>query len=700
MLALVLLGTYAGGLAMRRIVLYAQAETISPDMPFTLESALHYRRAKMLYDRGQLPLVDEAIQYPEGIRIREIDAIASEPVQAFLARFFPEAIPFADRIRWIEAGWFCLSLPLLVLMMRAWTGSWLAGVITATLYAVSLASVLRTTGQEISRENFSFPWLIAAYGCAACYFKAVDPVRRWGWGLGAAMGIALALMSWDMMQYVIGVMALGVGLHVLIRGEHHDRRLLSLYALGVAAIFLTGLFHPYYRYHGLAFSPLMVWMTSIGAAAWFFAARGRRRARASAAPTDRLTLSAGASLANAPDAGRTVRGIINGPRLIPALILFGPLLVMLTIGMTGAYGSSYGHFAELLAAKIRFLNVKPSDPSLLTYYQRIMWVPSLHSATWALTKWLFPFSVALSCLVALVAWFDSFKRPDPLIHHWLLLFGLSLAAYVLFVRFHVFVALAASVWCGWAYGRVHRAGVGWRAAALMFAGWAVIAEGSHTLDQRHQMGRPNVYYDELKELAEWLREHVAPHPVLANMGVSAYIAAYGKCPIVIHPKFEDAAIRLRLHEYGDILFGADEERLRDWMDEHGVMYFVYSKGEFAAEKPEYQMRYFVNKMDPPETAPARRFEKEDDSLQFFTRLWGNRKYVVYQALSSVRELEAEALAAEANGALQAGRLVEAETLAVQALAIQRNQKTALQIMRHVGSLKEQGFPVLLDSVEP
>jgi hypothetical protein len=241
------------------------------------------------------------------------------------------------------------------------------------------------------------------------------------------------------------------------------------------------------------------------------------------------------------------------------------------------------------------------------------------------------------------------------------------------------------------YGRLKNVSIYWRAPVLLFILFNVMIEANHTYAQRGNMGRPNVYYHELKELADWLLEKISPHPVLANMGVSAYIAAYGKCPVMIHPKFEDPSIRSRLEEYGKIMFGADEKTLRDWMDDHQVEYYVYSKGEFAAEKPEYQMRYFVDMMDPLESVPARRFERDDDAMRYFTREWGNRKYVVYKALNRSDEDRAYRIAAHAHEELQAGHLEAAEVLAVEAVKIDRMQENALDVLRHVGSLRDQGF---------
>jgi len=663
-----LVAVYYSGLWIRRNVLQTQRQAIGPTLPFTLESALHYRRVKMYYDRGFLPEIDEAIQYPEGIKIREIDSISSEPIVARLAGLFPDSVPFPNRIRWIEAAWFCLSIPLMAWAIRLWTGTWIPGLAAAFLYAVSLSAVLRTTGQEISRENFAFPWLLASCVAAAGYYRSDGP-RPWIWLIGFALVSSFTLIGWDMMQYMVGLVALGVMIHALSRGRQIDKKIVHLYVALIVSIGLTGIMHPYYRFHGLLLSPLYVWLLSVGAGSWYLMHQAEEIS----------------------SANRHVWATPSGKRALLLMVL-PPLLLML-IGLTGAYGASYAHFAELLVAKIRHFNDKPADPGLMTYYQRIMWVPSLHSATWELTKWHFPFSLWLSCAFGIAAWFISRKRSDPFIRFWILVLVVSLLAFVFFVRFHVFVALAISMLAGWMCSRLACEARFSRIVIVSLVLIAGVFEATHTMRERVNMGRPNVYYQQLSDLADWLKEHVAPQPVLANMGASAYIAAYGKCPIVIHPKFEDPVIRKRLEEYGKILFGANEKDLRDWMDALGVEHFVYSKGEFSSIKPEYQMRYFVNMMNPPDHVPARRFERDDDSLHYFQRLWGNDKYVVYRILTRADEEQATEWASKAEIELAAGRLDFAEKMATQALTIDRHHERALKVLRHVGSLIEQGVNV-------
>ncbi len=79
------------------------------------------------------------------------------------------------------------------------------------------------------------------------------------------------------------------------------------------------------------------------------------------------------------------------PRLVIALIL--PLLLYWgwshTVN-TPEYASNYSHFAEVMKAKLEFFNVKPADPAKLSYDARMLWTPSMHSATWDILISFFP----------------------------------------------------------------------------------------------------------------------------------------------------------------------------------------------------------------------------------------------------------------------------------------------------------------------
>jgi hypothetical protein len=356
------------------------------------------------------------------------------------------------------------------------------------------------------------------------------------------------------------------------------------------------------------------------------------------------------------------------------------------------YQGSYDHFAELLYAKIRFLNHKPADPSLLTFDQRIMWVPALNSADVRLTRSLFPGILPLSFIAVSLAFPLVRKQSIPRLAQLVAFYIVSLITFWFFVRFQVFLALFACAVLGVWTVRAGSGWMSWAARALLLFGFLV--ETSNAVDavrRPERSGRPNVYYRELAGLADWLTEHASPEPVLANFGVSGFIAAYGKCPIVLHPKFESGALRTRVREYTEQLFKGTERSFRDWADGHGARYYVFAHGEFSKEAPELQLRYMADAMEPPDDVPARLFESNPARLTYFRHVWGNRKYAVYEMFSLAQEREATQHAIEAEKALASGNLEEARAAAEAALKIDAGHARAQRALGHVMSLEKKGY---------
>ncbi len=627
------------GFGARRAVLETQYAALGRDFPFTLESALHYRRVKIIYDTGNFPKLDKGVEFPEGVQARRIYEFGSEYVQAALVKLMPDTMSVGDRLRVVESAWFCLGIPFLALWVYGMTGRRIGGLLSALLYAVAISGVMRSTGQELSKENFALPLLLAHLAFEALGRRSGKLWQVW---ISAAL-LGGALWNWDLIQYYVLLRAVWTAWR-FARLKPVDFVRERWFALAVLAV---GVASPYYAAHGFVYSPTMLLIYGIAAGQFLPPARGWR-----------------------------VSAV-----LLPLLV--APLLIWLS-----GYAESYSHFASLLWAKIRCLNHKPADPARLSFENRIMWVPALHSATIPLTLHILPAMLPIS-LVSAVGLIRQRRRIE--IGQLYLYYFASLVTFVLFVRFHVFVAIFASALTGcWvAHALSSRGFRAWFPAIL----WSVafVVEAGNTLYKPARWGRSNVYYDELKELDAWLKKNVAPDPVLANFGVSGSIAAYGECPIILHPKFESPDIRNRVREYGEALFKGDERGFRDWADEVGAVYYVYAKGEFSEVAPELQMRYFVNALNPREDAPARLFEFHPEKLKWFRYEWGNTKYSVFKILTRADEVAADRFAALARQALEQGDLKQAEQRALESVKRNPNQAVALEVIRHAAALRDRGF---------
>lgn len=642
-----------GAIAIRRHVFAAQrALTPDGDVPFTLESALAYRRIQLAYRDGALPALDRAVGWPAGIDTRATDSSGAELALAAAARAWPGTLPLADKIRWLELVWFCtISVAGLFCLVRWAGGGWAGGAVTAAFWAVAISAVARSTGQELSHENDALPLVVWSLAFMARLWNRPRSAPLAGWLSALLMSSALCL--WDLVQYTAGLAALA---HLVpaLAGRLDRRRWLHGVLPMTTCLLAAALVNPYLRAHGFWASPVMAaWLAAAAAGCPSLSTR-RWWPRALAALAVALAVAAASSL----------------------------------------FASSYSHFGALLAAKLRFLNCRPDDPALLTFEQRILWAPALNSTSWmSVWEW-FPALLLLSALAIPVgrAALRRDKDASPfftfLASSWLV----SLLAFILFFRFHVWLALFACAIVGLAASALWpRTGFGGRLTTIVLLLAAFGIELSQPCIKPLRWGRPYTYPAEAAALMDHLRRYVAPEPVAANFGVSGAIAAYGGCPVVLHPKFETPGIRRDVEAYGTALFRGTEADFRDWMISKGATVYVHSMGEFSDVLPGLQMRYMVDALEPATNAAARLFEQRPEELQYFTPQFANIKYRVYRLKTSPSvTADADLLAARAAEAFETGRLDAASLWSAHALRLVPTHLDAATTLRHATALSSAG----------
>lgn len=686
LLAVVPAALFASGIAVRRVVLNAQYDCYGRPMPFDLESALNFRYIRMLVETGKAPALDKYVQYPQGVIVRQTYEAGAEYICAFLSKFFPASVPLDERVRWISVVWFCLGIPALFFWIWRWQDSISGAAFGAAFYAVSLAGVIRSTGQEISHENFALPLLIAHFAVGSFAERKGLSLREFVClSLLSALLLAGALMLWDLIQFFIIIWA-GLGCFRVVKGEYFKEFKYRIkWGLVLAVLVLAGFTNPYLRAHGFVYSPAILLACGV------------------------LLAMPMAARAGAGGENRIFRNIKLPYMFLRICLVLLPLCVGLCLFRK--YALAYGHFTDLIWAKIIFLNAKPSDPSLLTFAQRILWVPALNSANLLLTKTLFPVSLPLFLVSAVIFLFGRCRPIDPEIRNrkskiqnslfnprWrtdpelteLLFFGfMSLIAFVLFVRLHVFAAIAFSASIGllaaWA---ARRRNILVRVLLILILLGGVSVEAANVLRDPLRWGSGQPYLAERKELVRWLKTNAAGQPVLANFGISAFVLAYAGCPVILHPKFESAEIRKRVQEYGEMLFKSNEEQFRGWAGKYGAAFYIYSRGEFADFCPEAQMRYCVNALNPPPDAAARLFEFNPSASRWFKLLWQDRKYRVFRIITRADELTAEGMVNLARVKMKTGGFEEAQQEAEHALLYDPENKKAIDAIVEIDALRQ------------
>ena len=704
-LAVVLcVGAMVGGVAVRRTVLDAQRE-IGPDgttepLPFTLESALAYRRVMQCYRDGSLPSHDPDIEYPVGINPRANDTALAAAPYALAARQWPgSATGLEERLRWLSLMWWILSIPALFVAVKVGTrGSTAAAAMATALYAVAISSVVRSMGQELSHENDAWPFLMAHI---ACWIVAAMSAKRFRWrvvwGCVGAVCLAMALCLWDLTQYYLGAVAVFAALRALV-GRLPKREAFAFHVPLAVAVLAVAVLDPYHRAHHLILSPLVALLV--------------------ATPLTTLVHSRPAPPlhAAAPDAAPRHRTLL----IRAGLLILLPGLAALT-SLLFFRAEAYGHFFSLLMAKLRFLNQRPLDPGRLTFAQRVLWVPALNSLDFEQLLLWFPAILWPSTLVAVLAYwpraarflFDVPPPPEqsvaerisggtaapkeiflgPLTPTFVASFHLlSLITTVFFARFHIFLAATACALTAVLIRRIAVPG-GWRGVRILAAAalFAVVfyEETAQTLTQPRRWGHQNPYMKETDALIEALKQDVTPDPVLAMFGVSSSIAAYADCPILLQPKFESPAVRRNTEDFWEALFKGDEEAFVAYMRKHRMPVYVHSMGQLSNLGWELSPRYMVDALEPPDDAVVRIFESNqpEKDLKHLVPVYANRKYRIFRLRADLDDPEsppvllAEERASKGFQALADGQPAAALAYATLALRLCPDSPSAQGLMR-------------------
>ena len=321
---------------------------------FWSEFAFHYRFAKFfaahhLRDWGQLAR-DRAVQFPDTINDWAEFTVAMEVPVGVLYRWMYGAhltltlSPQAGRgdkpafhvfVVWYDCVMSSLTLFAVFFLARALWRSDAAGVLASALYATLYPSYGRTVKNLFLREDFAIPLIVFALFFTVRGLQAVGrvtdaaprEVTRPTTQILAALFWLAALSSWHLTQFVMAPLILAAVLVYLGKGETPRLPWLVLtMAVGTVAI-------PVLRAKQVYLSPSMCALYALSLAVW-----------------------------------------INGGRKKAALVFACWLAAFLCLGalLQKSYGE-YAHVYQLFFYKLRFLGVKPDDPSQLLWEARVLW---------------------------------------------------------------------------------------------------------------------------------------------------------------------------------------------------------------------------------------------------------------------------------------------------------------------------------------
>ncbi|MBE6366814.1 MAG: hypothetical protein E7052_02745 [Lentisphaerae bacterium] len=528
--------------------------------PFLVESAVMYSYINKLSDGQDIAGVDPTLPGMKHYKVSEQMSLSLEYMLGNLLKLrravygtpppgeYENSYTESRFIRYCFTLYIALAPALLYLMLRWLKLPWFWAAAGAALEIFSAAALGRYTGQDLIKGAFAWP-LLTAYLC--CYAGALSGKffqRKLLVLLTIAVSFA-AMACWDASQIVMGLLAAS-GIITAIIWNQHDRRLQMFYLATFIGMMLATLTVPYLRSHNSSFSPAVMWIVP---AAW----------AVQLLPPGRY-------------------------RRCWQILLFALLAICwLLISKLSAFGGNYSHFSELLSAKLKFFNQLPADPTLLTFDQRYLWTPELHSASWQMTRMIYPAGLrllaalwgisAIYLAVKFVKKHSVSRRQKRLlifVGQFALLTAAAFIMYIFMARFRditiLFASIALPLTLAWLQ-RCSRSKV-YLILLLTAAALAILAEwhNSRRLTRKYPEGLPQT-----AAMIKFMRQHdLSNKVILSDMQTSSYLKGYTNSSILVQPKYELPEVRQLTQDFILKLFNEPLSNFADFCAAHQVDYFL------------------------------------------------------------------------------------------------------------------------------
>lgn len=582
---------------------------------FAIESAQHYYHISLVAQGKGIPKVDKLLAWPEGFDTRT-DTNLEEYIVGTLYRILPlEHIPLSLFIRYFVRSWYCLTIFIVYLLLIVSTSSTTSGIIGASFYALSLPAIERSLGDHIQREHFA---LVIIFIHIYFFYKFLKGGNKRDILLSSLL-LFLSLVSWKLARFY--------------------------YLILFGYIFLAYLFSN--RYYLATQAPLetpsgdtISAKALTGQALGFFAAINFLGALAlpTNLRTDYFIFSLPMLLSYSLLASwgwREWRG-----KKVESLFLF----FIIAIGLFFLFPKTgqYNHVWQTTLYKIKYLGIKPTDPSLLSFEARHYWTPPYSSP--GLFRFLNEFLVLI--LLACYPVFTSLKRlfqKKITLEEGFLLYALFafFGCYLLFYKLTTFFIFFLVIFIAYLFFLAKRHFSRILILFLLFIGlsfqvyqdlsWqnSFLVKGMLKVGIRPLEFPPSGNRLALREVLSWIRENTqAKDAFLAPLSLSPQIAAYCHRPTVLHCYFE-TGIRETYQEYCQALFQKEDD-LAELCKKYKVDYLIYRADQLLRTDPLMSDRYVANQMDLDEDWAAYRLHFSPEELENFTLTYENYFYRIYR----------------------------------------------------------------------
>lgn len=581
---------------------------------FWSESALQYYFAKRVAEGGAIPPVDTRVEHPTGIRPFTDVSVFMEPICGFLYRVLRLDSPFHLFVIVFTATTSSLTIFPIFAIAYLICASEFAAFAGAAIYALNFASFSRAAG-TFEYENFSLPFIIAGLALtlwSMAKSESYEGPKKYAFAIGAAASFLLALASWHLAAILSLTFFLVAAFAYVTSGSSKGAR--ASLIITSTGILIGAALIPVLRARQLPFSLLAACLYGITLYAFLEARFLQNRARL--------------------------------PRLLCLLVCIlasAPFCQYLA-----PVGDQHSHVLSLFLSKARFLLQKPSDPAMLPFEARALWVEELKSPSLGSIVGTFVPTI-LAPLIIFALSRQSAKRgtEDAPEAGWqnqarwicigmLLLSGMSyLAIARLSVFFVVFLAIASALAIDALSIRSVKAGMILGAGLLLAeAGRAYLWTTANQPFARALNLAPDIrlirFTDQL-DLVRWIRLHSErDNAFLAPYQTSPLILAWADRPIILHPKFESSELRRRFADFLKAAFDT-EDKLAGYALKHGASYYIHQI-DVVLNTSDDGYRFQGGRLALTPESASLRMQYEPDTLSRFRLVFQNSTFRVFKVL--------------------------------------------------------------------
>lgn len=555
-----------------------------------------------------------------------------------LARFVPVMLRL----------WISLTTGFLFLLLLVLSCSCKQALFGGLLHAVAISAIARSTGQDIIRGNFAMPFIT---GFLLLLFSIYKKGSYWKYFL-LFFAAFCAFAFWDLSLGLFSYFVIFELIRYVFTGDMSYSRANAWIITSCAAV-LNALLVPFNQTYLMIMSPLVcVLLPSL----IFFAVAAQKY---KFSPGKRFWYV-----------------------LIFVTLLYGSWHLFIK---TPEYLSSYSHFSHLTKAKILFNNVKPKDPSLLSYDARMLWTPAMHSADWKILQTMFPsitlftgrlpwkgglkaigeilaFPVALGGYFFLLLLLPLFSRgaeklkkqfPDTgFFHISTILFFIG---FIYVVRYHEFLIIFLAVSLTMLLrdlspllkekylekkneedpgkGKILFWGI-LKKLPGVFACFVLLLETAVSL-LGNRVYSSDVHIKQTAELIRWFRmEKVRNKCVITDFTVGPMLKCYASCAIAMQPQFGLERIRKPSEIYLNLLYHGTEIQLAKFCNDLKADYFIHNAG-YLGEPHIYSERYIANAVKLNTNSPVVMMRYMPEKLRYFCKIEPPRNKTGYPSALSI-----------------------------------------------------------------